>query len=314
MTIVVPARPVDSFKSWFDIDVTSENTASHQIVTKLHAILKPFLLRRVKREVEKGLPPKKEYLLSAPLTVEQKNLYDAVLKRQIRDFLLAKKEILPESETPAFTDDEAEQDQSPEGEDGEAAATAPSEEEEEEKEDSPEPVTRSGRKRKAAPSREEPASKRATRGSARGKTGSSPAPAPAPTPTRSAAKRARPTTYKDETERDFIRSLNDGSAHDKSAHFEKKRFGNNITMEGFGKITGAESSDEDMTEEERRAGKLAKNQTKKIHRLKLSNMVMQLRKVVNHVSCSASVLCTNGCLADAYKPRSSLAMALRLAS
>lgn len=54
-------------------------------------------------------------------------------------------------------------------------------------------------------------------------------------------------------------------------------------MEGFGKITGVESSDEDMTEEERRAGKLAKNQTKKIHRLKLSNMVMQLRKVVNHV-------------------------------
>ena len=292
---------MDSFKSWFDIDVTSENTASHQIVTKLHAILKPFLLRRVKREVEKGLPPKKEYLLSAPLTVEQKNLYDAVLKRQIRDFLLAKKEILPESETPAFTDDEAEQDQSPEGEDGEAAATAPSEEEEEEKEDSPEPVTRSGRKRKAAPSREEPASKRASRGSARGKTGpaAQSSPAPAPTPTRSAAKRARPTTYKDETERDFIRSLNDGSAHDKSAHFEKKRFGNNITMEGFGKITGAESSDEDMTEEERRAGKLAKNQTKKIHRLKLSNMVMQLRKVVNHVSGSVCALCVDPRLPDA---------------
>jgi hypothetical protein len=70
-------------------------------------------------------------------------------------------------------------------------------------------------------------------------------------------------------------------------------------MEGFGKITGAESSDEDMTEEERRAGKLAKNQTKKIHRLKLSNMVMQLRKVVNHVSGSVCALCVDPRLPDA---------------
>jgi SNF2 family DNA or RNA helicase len=35
---------------------------SEQIVTKLHAILKPFLLRRLKKDVEKDLPPKKEWV------------------------------------------------------------------------------------------------------------------------------------------------------------------------------------------------------------------------------------------------------------
>jgi ATP-dependent DNA helicase len=35
---------------------------SDRIVTKLHSILKPFLLRRVKKDVESSLPPKKEYV------------------------------------------------------------------------------------------------------------------------------------------------------------------------------------------------------------------------------------------------------------
>lgn len=61
------------------------------VVTSLHAILKPFLLRRLKVDVEKDLPPKKEYLLYAPLTQQQKDIYQAIVSRQIRQYLVDKK-------------------------------------------------------------------------------------------------------------------------------------------------------------------------------------------------------------------------------
>ena len=61
------------------------------IVTSLHAILKPFLLRRLKVDVEKELPPKKEYLLYAPLTQQQKDIYQAIVSGQIRKFLVDKR-------------------------------------------------------------------------------------------------------------------------------------------------------------------------------------------------------------------------------
>lgn len=61
------------------------------VVTSLHAILKPFLLRRLKVDVEKDLPPKKEYLLYAPLTQQQKDIYQAIVSGQIRQYLVDKK-------------------------------------------------------------------------------------------------------------------------------------------------------------------------------------------------------------------------------
>ncbi|CAG8748945.1 9905_t:CDS:2, partial [Cetraspora pellucida] len=64
---------------------------SNEVISNLHKILKPFLLRRIKSDVEYDLPKKKEYLLYAPLTLQQKELYDAILSRNIRSFLLARK-------------------------------------------------------------------------------------------------------------------------------------------------------------------------------------------------------------------------------
>jgi ATP-dependent DNA helicase len=58
------------------------------VVSSLHAILKPFLLRRLKVDVEKDLPPKKEYLLYAPLTQQQKDIYQAIVSGQIRNYLV----------------------------------------------------------------------------------------------------------------------------------------------------------------------------------------------------------------------------------
>lgn len=56
-------------------------------VAALHAILKPFLLRRVKADVETHLPKKREYILYAPLTQEQKELYRRIKDNDIRSYL-----------------------------------------------------------------------------------------------------------------------------------------------------------------------------------------------------------------------------------
>ena len=232
------SRAVESFKSWFNIDVTSESSATQQIVTKLHAILKPFLLRRIKREVEKSLPAKKEYLLSAPLTVQQKKLYDAVLQRQIRDFLLARKDLLPESSDKAHMSLDEEDISSSPGKKSPGKKT-------------------SNKKRKIQPPHE-----------LNGLLKSSPS-----------AKRARPS-YAEVTDDDFLESLDDGTARDEAEDFENKRFGHiyAAAVETDGEGTGDEGSETH-----------GKGAAKKINRLKLSNLVMQLRKVVNHVSLSLSV-------------------------
>ncbi|BEI90220.1 uncharacterized protein CcaverHIS019_0302900 [Cutaneotrichosporon cavernicola] len=81
---------LDAFQQWFNLgDMGSEGLLDKTaIVTSLHAILKPFLLRRLKSEVERGLPPKKEYLLYAPLTQQQKDFYHAILTRNHRQYLI----------------------------------------------------------------------------------------------------------------------------------------------------------------------------------------------------------------------------------
>ena len=50
-----------------------------EIVQQLHQILKPFLLRRTKSEVERTLPPKKEIHIKVGLTELQKRLYKKLL-------------------------------------------------------------------------------------------------------------------------------------------------------------------------------------------------------------------------------------------
>ncbi|KAI8065726.1 SNF2 family N-terminal domain-containing protein [Gongronella butleri] len=91
---------LDMFESWFNFSDINEKSGQErilkeeqedQIITSLHGILKPFLLRRLKTDVEHSLPKKKEYLLYAPLTAPQKNLYDALIKHRIRDFLIKRK-------------------------------------------------------------------------------------------------------------------------------------------------------------------------------------------------------------------------------
>ncbi|KAK9669982.1 hypothetical protein RND81_13G168000 [Saponaria officinalis] len=59
-----------------------------QVVAKLHAILRPFLLRRMKSDVELSLPRKKEILLYATMTEHQKNFQDHLINRTLENYLV----------------------------------------------------------------------------------------------------------------------------------------------------------------------------------------------------------------------------------
>ena len=47
----------------------------------LWQVLRPFLLRRLKSDVEKGLPPKKETILKIGMSEMQKKYYAALLQK-----------------------------------------------------------------------------------------------------------------------------------------------------------------------------------------------------------------------------------------
>ncbi|KAF8968479.1 SNF2 family N-terminal domain-containing protein [Flammula alnicola] len=82
---------IDTFQEWFNLPELQSSlptSQSAQIISSLHAILKPFLLRRLKVDVEMNLPPKKEYVLYAPLTTRQKEAYDRVLHGGLREWLI----------------------------------------------------------------------------------------------------------------------------------------------------------------------------------------------------------------------------------
>ena len=58
------------------------------IVRELHTVLRPFLLRRLKAEVEKQMPGKTEYVLYCKLSKRQRYLYDGFMSRaQTRETL-----------------------------------------------------------------------------------------------------------------------------------------------------------------------------------------------------------------------------------
>ncbi len=87
---------LQEFESWFDFSSLRDRKSYDAIFTKerkentiakLHAILRPFLLRRVKTDVEKMLPKKREYILYAPLTKMQQELYQAIVTGTSRAYL-----------------------------------------------------------------------------------------------------------------------------------------------------------------------------------------------------------------------------------
>ncbi|XP_045151784.1 probable global transcription activator SNF2L1 isoform X2 [Echinops telfairi] len=70
----------DEFDSWFD---TKNCLGDQKLVERLHAVLKPFLLRRIKTDVEKSLPPKKEIKVYLGLSKMQREWYTKILMKDI---------------------------------------------------------------------------------------------------------------------------------------------------------------------------------------------------------------------------------------
>ena len=77
----------EAFEVWFDFSdlQDEEGTAqfiedkeSQSLVSKIHKVLQPLLLRRIKADVAAYLPKKREYVLYAPMTKEQTDLYNVV--------------------------------------------------------------------------------------------------------------------------------------------------------------------------------------------------------------------------------------------
>ena len=84
---------LDAFQAWFDFDFKEEGTEEkvmqtemqNSTITKLHQILRPFLLRRLKQDVEIGLPKKFEYILFAWMSDWQTQMYEELLKKTLAD-------------------------------------------------------------------------------------------------------------------------------------------------------------------------------------------------------------------------------------
>ncbi|PWN28122.1 hypothetical protein BDZ90DRAFT_246039 [Jaminaea rosea] len=124
---------LETFEKWFDFsDIHNEGGSnrllskedSKSVITQLHAILKPFLLRRIKTDVETTLPPKKEYLLYAPLSPLQKELYDRCVHGNVRRWLLERKTGLKWEEIKKILGNEPESEGEDENDEAEGSSSA----------------------------------------------------------------------------------------------------------------------------------------------------------------------------------------------
>ncbi|CAJ0541499.1 Ff.00g080810.m01.CDS01 [Fusarium sp. VM40] len=88
----------EAFESWFDFsDLEDEqgteeflaDQKKQELVKKIHLILQPMLLRRIKQDVAAYLPKKREYVLFAPMTKDQTDLYNVLTNKKIdtREYL-----------------------------------------------------------------------------------------------------------------------------------------------------------------------------------------------------------------------------------
>ena len=72
----------EQFDDWFNLDI-DDAEAKNNLISQLHKILRPFMLRRLKADVEKTLPPKHETILYTGMSVIQKKLYKDILLRDV---------------------------------------------------------------------------------------------------------------------------------------------------------------------------------------------------------------------------------------
>jgi SWI/SNF-related matrix-associated actin-dependent regulator of chromatin subfamily A member 5 len=70
----------EDFDAWFDL---KGGDNQREVVTRLHSVLRPFLLRRIKAEVARGLPPKTEVKVFVGMSELQREWYKKVLLKDL---------------------------------------------------------------------------------------------------------------------------------------------------------------------------------------------------------------------------------------
>ena len=82
------------FREWFHTQfynaIHNNAALNKQIINSLHSILRPFLLRRLKKDVEKQLPEKIEHVVYCELSRRQKYLYDEYINTDMTQNTLKK--------------------------------------------------------------------------------------------------------------------------------------------------------------------------------------------------------------------------------
>ncbi|CAB1323162.1 unnamed protein product [Coregonus sp. 'balchen'] len=73
----------DKFENWEDFE-SEHGKGTDNGYQSLHKVLEPFLLRRVKKDVEKSLPAKVEQILRVDMSAVQKQYYKWILTRNFR--------------------------------------------------------------------------------------------------------------------------------------------------------------------------------------------------------------------------------------
>lgn len=90
LAFLIPERfeSHSDFKEWFSEPLQralqSNQVINKEIIDNLHNILRPILLRRLKKDVEKELPKKTEVIMKVPLSMRQRYLYDEFITQDIK--------------------------------------------------------------------------------------------------------------------------------------------------------------------------------------------------------------------------------------
>lgn len=75
----------EQFQEWFSRDIEAHSQEKGELnqeqLKRLHKILKPFMLRRIKKDVENEIGPKTEHEILCQMTERQTVLYDSIRKK-----------------------------------------------------------------------------------------------------------------------------------------------------------------------------------------------------------------------------------------
>lgn len=82
-------KSVKSFEEWFNTPFSNQGVQDRVglneeeqllIIRRLHKVLRPFLLRRLKKDVESQLPDKVEHIIKCKLSALQLKIYQQLKK------------------------------------------------------------------------------------------------------------------------------------------------------------------------------------------------------------------------------------------